>query len=128
MTSRIRTSAGTGLAALALTAAGVAVAPSAHAAKSDCPREYVCVWNNTSYSGKPTWKSKGNLANLKSSGGLSIFNNGVRYPGADHIWWKVTWSNGQTASGCLHYPPDSGNSITVSGSVTLNHAKWGGEC
>ncbi|MER5940410.1 peptidase inhibitor family I36 protein [Streptomyces sp. NPDC001928] len=115
-------------ATLTMTATGVAMAPSASAAKSDCPRENVCVWNNTSFSGPPTWRSTGNLYNKHSTNGLSIFNNGVRYPGADHIWWRATWSTGQTSSGCLHYPPDAGNSFSLYGNVTLNSAVWGGEC
>ncbi|MER5745945.1 peptidase inhibitor family I36 protein [Streptomyces sp. NPDC002225] len=107
---------------------GLTLAPSASASTSQCPREYVCVWNNSSFSGAPTWKSKSNLSNLTSYNGLSIMNNGVSYPGADHIRYKVTWSNGQYASGCLHYPSDP-NTMTVSGGkVTLNYANWGGEC
>ncbi|MBB1255717.1 peptidase inhibitor family I36 protein [Streptomyces alkaliterrae] len=119
-----------GVSALGLAVTGLAMAPAASAAKSDCPREYVCVWNNTSFSGKPTWKSKGNLYNLKSSNGMSIVNHGKRYPGADHIWWKATWSGGATSSGCLHYPEDMPNGTTyrLYGNVTLNHAVWGGDC
>lgn len=118
----------TAFAALTMTVTGIALAPTASAAQSDCPRENVCIWNNTTFSGAPTWKSEGNLANLHGANGLSIFNNGVRYPGADHIWWRATWSNGQTASGCLHYPPDSGTSFVLYGNVTLKSAVWGGEC
>ncbi|GAA0477029.1 peptidase inhibitor family I36 protein [Streptomyces stramineus] len=128
MRTGIRSSAGIGTAAVILMAAGVVMAPSASAAKGDCPREYVCVWNNTSFDGAPAWKSKGNLYNLKSSAGMSIFNNGTAYPGGDHIRWRATWSSGQTSSGCLHYPPDAGNSFILYGDVTLNSAVWGGEC
>ncbi|MEU1277465.1 peptidase inhibitor family I36 protein [Streptomyces sp. NPDC005805] len=120
-----------GASALGLSVAGLAVAPAASAAWADCPREYVCVWDNTSYSGAPKWKSKGNLSNLRSTTGLAIRNNGTAYPGADHIWWKATWSGGSTSGGCLHYPENgstSGTGHTLGGTVTLNSVKWGGEC
>ncbi|MFF6773828.1 peptidase inhibitor family I36 protein [Streptomyces sp. NPDC012637] len=120
-----------GASALGLSVAGLMVAPSASAAFSDCPREYVCVWDNTSFSGLPKWKSKGNLYNLYSANGMSIRNNGVADAGADHIWWKATWTDGQSVNGCLHYPEGgstSGTAHVLYGRVTLNHAKWGGEC
>ncbi|MFF2011809.1 peptidase inhibitor family I36 protein [Streptomyces sp. NPDC058195] len=104
------------------------LAPSASAAAGDCPRGYVCVWDNSNYSGAPKWKSTGNLANLASSNGLSIINNGVSYPGADHIRYKVTWAGGQYSTGCLHYPPDSNGHSFRSGKMTMNYATWGGEC
>ncbi|WP_328906526.1 peptidase inhibitor family I36 protein [Streptomyces sp. NBC_00234] len=127
MKTGIRRSAAVGIAALFLTVTGATLAPSAFAAKSDCPRGYVCVWNNTSFSGPPTWKSQGNLYSKSSAAGISIFNNGVADPGADHIWWKATWANGQKSNGCLHYPPD-GSSFVLYGSVKLDSAVWGGEC
>ncbi|MGV9255625.1 peptidase inhibitor family I36 protein [Streptomyces sp. NPDC003697] len=128
MKTSIRRSLGLGVAALAMVGTGLATAPAASASTSDCPREYVCVWNNTSFSGVPTWKSKNNLSNLYSANGISIMNNGIAWPGADHIWYKATWSNGgATTSGCLHYPP-GGNKVRLTGPITLNWAKWGGEC
>lgn len=98
--------------------------------KSSCPRSYVCVWDNDSFSGNPRWKSQGNLGAHKSAHGLSVFNNGVRHPGADHIRYKYTYAiNGRTHYGCLHYPGDTPNSVTaIDTTVTLNYAKWGGEC
>ena len=96
-------------------------------AKADCPRGYVCVWNNTSFSGSPKWKSKGNLYNLTSSKGVSIFNNGVASPGADHIRFKYTWPHDSYGTGCLHYPPDR-STTQIGEAGTLNYAKWGGEC
>ena len=76
--ARLREKAGMGVAAvLMMGAMGVAAAPSATAAPADCPREYVCVWNNDTASGKPTWKSKGNLYDLRSENGVTIVNNGL---------------------------------------------------
>lgn len=59
--------------------------------------------------------------------GLAIFNNGKRYPGADHIRYKVR-GDGSRKKGCLHYPPDSKTWVKIPGSATLKYAKWGGEC
>ncbi|MFE5486194.1 peptidase inhibitor family I36 protein [Streptomyces sp. NPDC056527] len=119
-----------GASALGLSVTGLALAPTASAAWGDCPSGNVCVWKNTSYYGLPK-KSEGDLSSLYSAGGLSIRNNGVRDPGADHIWWKATYASGQTVSGCLHYPENgstAGTSIVLNGAVTLNYARWGGEC
>ena len=91
------------------------------------PREYVCVRDNTSFSGAPRWKSKGALSDLRTPNGDSIVNNGVTDAGADHIYWRYTWKSGQWATGCLHYPPDSDSHI-MSGGGTVTYARWGGEC
>ncbi|MDT9692122.1 peptidase inhibitor family I36 protein [Streptomyces sp. P9(2023)] len=120
-----------GASALGLSVTGLVMAPSASAAVSDCPREYVCVWSNTSFSGPPKWKSKGNLSNLYSANGMSIANRGVADPGADHVRWGATWTHGQTSNGCLHHPEGgstTGTTFILRGSVTLNHVRWGGEC
>lgn len=127
MRIRIGRAAGVGLAAATMMATALVMAPSASAAESDCPREYVCVWNNSWFGGGPTWKSTGNLYNMWSGNGISIKNNGVRDPGADHIWWRGHWSDGRSVSGCLHYPNDA-STMTIGGNFTLESAVWGGEC
>jgi hypothetical protein len=125
--TRLRKKTGLGVAALLMTAAtGVASAPPAAAAPEDCPRGYVCVWNNDVAWGQPTWKSEGNLYNLHSEHGMVIINNGVRFPGADHIRFSVT-AYGDNITGCLHYPNDP-NRDSFLGPVTLHSAVWGGEC
>lgn len=117
---------------MTITAASTAYASNGPAltGKDACPRSYVCVWDNTTFSGAPTWKSQGNLGTHKSSHGLSIFNNGVSYPGADHIHYSYQYAvDDRPRYGCLHYPGDTPNSkTTVDTTVTLNYAKWGGEC
>ncbi|MFI0977418.1 peptidase inhibitor family I36 protein [Streptomyces sp. NPDC021093] len=120
--------AAVGVASLSLATAGLVLAPSASASPADCPRSYVCVWNNPNFSGAPTWKSQGNLSNMSSSNGMSIINNGTAYPGADHIRYRVTWVGGQYVTGCLHYPPDSNSHYFTGGAMTMNYARWGGEC
>ncbi|WP_306317434.1 MULTISPECIES: peptidase inhibitor family I36 protein [unclassified Streptomyces] len=117
-----------GVASTAEAGGGTGPAEPGARSKADCPRGYVCVWNNTSFSGKPKWKSKGNLYDLKSSKGVSIFNNGWASPGADHIRFKYTWPHGSYGVGCLHYPPDGDTTTQIGEKGTLNYAKWGGEC
>ncbi|MFF7073187.1 peptidase inhibitor family I36 protein [Streptomyces pseudovenezuelae] len=127
MKAGFRRKAGLGVAALLMTTATVvASAPAASAAQEDCPRGYVCVWNNDVAWGQPTWKSTGNLYDLHSNQGMTIVNNGVPWPGADHIWIDVTAPGGNVRE-CLHYPGDLNASHFV-GSVTLHSAVWGGEC
>lgn len=99
--------------------------------KDACPSSYVCVWDNTNFSGKPKWKSQGNLYNLKSYNGISIFNNGEYYPGGDHIRYMYTYRHSTSPhyKGCLHYPGDSPTTAkSVGVTVILDYAKWGGEC
>ncbi|MER7405067.1 peptidase inhibitor family I36 protein [Streptomyces sp. NPDC000070] len=69
---------GTGVAALAL--AGTAFSGSAHAAASDCPSGWLCVWSGTQYSG---WMQKVQYNNADLSQFTvfatdtdSIYNNG----------------------------------------------------
>ncbi|NLU68248.1 peptidase inhibitor family I36 protein [Streptomyces sp. HNM0574] len=96
--------------------------------KASCPKGYVCVWDNTSWSGKPKWKSQGDLErNMYSPRGVSIVNNGVASPGADHIHYKYVWPHGSYGVGCVHYPPDD-NSTAIGEEGTLVYARWGGEC
>ncbi|MFJ6144633.1 peptidase inhibitor family I36 protein [Streptomyces anulatus] len=115
-------------AALTLGATSLITAPTTSAAVSDCPREYVCVWNNTSFAGAPDWKSKGSIeVDLHTSNGWSIVNNGVADPGADHIYYKVVWPHGSSGTGCLHYPPDD-NTTRIDGAgikSTLTYVRWG---
>lgn len=126
--ARFRKKAGVGVAALLMTAGmGVASAPPASAAPADCPRGYVCVWNNDVAWGAPTWMSQGNLYNLHSEHGMYILNNGVRFPGADHIRFNLTAQAGGNFQGCLHYPNDPNVDIFL-GPVTLHSAEWGPEC
>jgi hypothetical protein len=128
VTARFRKKAGVAIAALLMTAAtGVASSSPASAAAADCPRGDVCVWINSVAWGQPTWKSTGNLYNLHSDQGMYILNNGVRYPGAEHIWFDLTAQHGGNFTGCLHYPNDPNVDIFL-GPVTLHSAVWGGEC
>ncbi|RMI43262.1 peptidase inhibitor family I36 protein [Streptomyces triticirhizae] len=126
---RFRRTVGAAGAALAVAATTLTLAPSASAAKADCPRGYVCVWDTPSFEGEPTRMSQGDIeTNLTSNTGIRIYNNGVHHQNADHIWYRVTKGDGEVVEGCPHYPPDTPNYRTVSGPVTFEWARWGGEC
>jgi hypothetical protein len=122
---------------LTVTAAGTASASAAASegpaltGKKACPRSYVCVWDNTSFSGKPRWKSQGNIGSHNSDNGISIFNNGKPQTGADHIRYDYSYAHSTSPHyrGCLHYPGDSPTTTkSLDGAVRLSYAKWGGEC
>lgn len=120
-----------GMATAVQAADGDSTAKAGVQGKASCPDGYVCVWNNTSFSGKPKWKSQGDLTkDVFSARGISIFNNGVSSPGADHIRYGYTYRpDGDKVSGCLHRPGDTPNSKkSYASGVVLNYAVWGGEC
>lgn len=95
-----------------------------------CPRGYVCVWNDNSFTGKPKWKSKGDLPDRVYAGaGASVFNNGVRHQGGDHIRFKYRYNRGTWESECLHYPGDSPSQWrSYPDGVFVKDVKWGDEC
>ncbi|NLU68247.1 peptidase inhibitor family I36 protein [Streptomyces sp. HNM0574] len=119
-----------GLMALGAASTASAAPDAVVTGKGSCPKGYVCVWNNDSFSGSPDWKSQGNIGRHKSSHGLSGLNNGVRQPGADHVHYTYQYAvDDRPRNGCLHYPGDSPSSMTtLDTTVTLHSAKWGGEC
>ncbi|MET9862370.1 peptidase inhibitor family I36 protein [Streptomyces smyrnaeus] len=122
--------AAAGLMTVSTVSAASALEGPALTGKASCPPKYVCVWDNNSFSGKPKWKSEGDLnKDMRSQNGISIFNNGRAYPGKDHIRYYYRMWSGEYARGCLHYPGDSPSTVvTWDKPVTLEYARWGGEC
>ncbi|MFF3494664.1 hypothetical protein ACFYWS_25295 [Streptomyces sp. NPDC002795] len=121
------------LAAGLLTMAGVATANanSSAASPDDCPRANVCVWGNVGAAGEPGWNSEGNLTReLYSAQGITIFNNGERHPGADHIRYSYKdLDTGSNHRGCLHYPRDEPTAHrSEAHKISLKYLKWGKEC
>ncbi|MGW6462185.1 peptidase inhibitor family I36 protein [Streptomyces sp. NPDC055078] len=92
-----------GAVSLALSITGLVFAPSAAADQDDCPEEYLCVWDNATYSGSPTWKSMTDLYDLSSTSGFSVVNNtsmDVRFKIISHYGPPEPW-----VIACLHAPP-----------------------
>ncbi|MEV6133587.1 hypothetical protein AB0M05_43450 [Streptomyces violaceusniger] len=120
----------------ALSAALVAVLASAPTASAeptppDCPSGNVCVFDsNVGTDGPAVIKTTGNWRGSHPTGivGSTIFNNGTRQPGHDHI--QATWVfNGQTFGRCLHFNPGPGDYKLIIGSkATLTSLAWRGEC
>ncbi|MFI9102217.1 peptidase inhibitor family I36 protein [Streptomyces fildesensis] len=121
------------LAAAASLAGIIATAPtaSAEASPPDCPKGNVCVWDSDVTGGPTVIRTEHNWYGSHTFGhwGGSIFNNGVRYPGADHI--QATWTfDGKTWDRCLHYNPGPGE-YAIRGfapGVTITSLVWRGEC
>jgi hypothetical protein len=93
-----------------------------------CQRGYFCVSGGPD---SPTgWSTAGNWTG--SVIGIFLFNNGYRYPGADHV--DVTFYRAQDGSGpytrCLHYYPGPGEyyMYTPNDPVEIVRVRWRGEC
>ncbi|MER5887591.1 peptidase inhibitor family I36 protein [Streptomyces sp. NPDC001941] len=123
---RVRT-----IATAAVTAAFAAVfatAPTASAEPSPpgCPRGNFCAYSGGGQSGALLLKTAGNWSG-RIDEVRSVFNNGVRYPGADHV--QARWQyNGSNWERCVHYNPGPGEYKIDFVGVTLTGATWRGEC
>lgn len=131
-TSGRRVVAGAVLATATAAAAVSTAAPaSAEPDPPGCPRGYVCAYTGNDESGSLVFRSYGDWRG--SAAARSVFNNGKRQPGADHI--QLTWTyNGRTWSRCLHYNPYPGDpypgqyKIDFVSGVVIKSAIWRGEC
>lgn len=116
------------LASAAAFAGVVATAPTASAEPNPpgCGKGNFCAYTGQNQTGTLVVRSPGNWSG--SAAVRSVFNNGVVYPGADHI--QLTWTyNGNTWSRCLHYNPGPGQyKINFVSGVVIKSATWRGEC
>lgn len=127
-----RAVAGTALAAAtAATTVGVAAPASAEPNPPGCPRGNVCAYSGPNQTGRLVFRSVRNWRG--SVAARSVFNNGKRQRGADHI--QLTWTyNGRTWGRCLHYNPYPGQpnpgqyKISFVPGVVIKSAIWRGEC
>jgi len=64
------------------------------------------------------------------AGVFSIFNNGNKLPGLDHVQLDWTNRNGTRASKCVHYNPGPGVFAVnfLDGPITVTRIHWRGEC
>ncbi|WSV27394.1 hypothetical protein OG331_07080 [Streptomyces sp. NBC_01017] len=118
-----------GAGAVAAAFAGVlALAPaaSAEANPPGCGKGYFCAYSGANQSGRLLLKVAGNWSGNLAVG--SIFNNGVVYPGADHV--DVTsFLGGQPSTDCFHYNPGPGKyKANAEPGLTITRVVWRGEC
>ncbi|WP_433163255.1 hypothetical protein [Kribbella sp. CA-247076] len=123
-------------AVLGITVAGaIATAPPASA--ESCGAGNTCFyWTNTNGTSTLKYKSAGNVNGILHPGprGGWVWNNGVRYPGADHIT-LTTSINGSRWRICLHYGPADFN-LGTGGTTAARIGQgeivtgwtWRGEC
>ncbi|MFE5918008.1 peptidase inhibitor family I36 protein [Streptomyces sp. NPDC056468] len=118
-----------GAGAVAAAFAGVlALAPSASAEANPpgCGKGYFCAYSGANQTGRLVLKVAGNWSGNLAVG--SIFNNGVVYPGADHV--DVTsFLGGQPSTDCFHYNPGPGKyKANAEPGLTITRVVWRGEC
>ena len=116
----------TGLLAAPAAATAAPVAPAAAAAA--CPPGSTCVVNAQ---GQVQFQSSGNVSNQWIPSNGYVWNNGRRYPGADHINLR-TYVYGRYWTRCVHFGPYSiGADPTAApmhaGEVVVGWT-WRGEC
>ncbi|MFD7713833.1 hypothetical protein ACFV6E_21070 [Streptomyces sp. NPDC059785] len=116
------------LAALAALAGSVAVTTPASAEVNHptCPKGAFCAYSEFDQGGTLLLATKGNWSgavhNVKST-----FNNGYRYPGADHVQLGYTWVEWNYST-CIHYAPGPGEYATNWAPITITSVTWRGEC
>jgi len=91
-----------------------------------CPKGYFCAWSGPDQTGNIVVRTQGNW-----SGGTyyqSYFNNGVHFPGADHV--DITSDHeGLEDTWCVHYNPGPGEyKGTVGPGAFMLRVTWRGEC
>ncbi|OLT36925.1 hypothetical protein BJF79_30300 [Actinomadura sp. CNU-125] len=131
-----RTVAGAAIIAVAVGAAVSAAAPAqAEANPPGCPRGYVCGYSGLNQTGRVVFRSFGDFEGPVYA--KSVFNNGARYAGPDHIQLTWDWPASPASSRCLHrnpYPdePYGGqykiNIGTAYNAPVVLGARWRGEC
>lgn len=117
---------------VALIVAGTVVtaAPSAEAQQLTCRSGDACVYNS---SGQVIYRNPGNTGNITiNAGNGKVWNNGGRYPGADHIQLRTTWA-GYRWTICLHYGPQTTSQpdptvARLASGETVKGWTWRGEC
>ncbi|MEV5355688.1 peptidase inhibitor family I36 protein [Streptomyces sp. NPDC093516] len=127
MTAMRRGALGAGAVAVALTGV-LATAPTATAEANPpgCPKGYFCAYSGPNQTGTLLLRVAGNWSGNLGVG--SIFNNGVVYPGADHV--DVTsYLGGQPSTDCFHYNPGPGRyKANAEPGLTITRVVWRGEC
>lgn len=91
-----------------------------------CNRGAFCAYRGMDQTGTLLLETQGNWSG-SISGVRSVFNNGVPWPGADHI--QLDWNfNGSRWTECIHYNPGPGEYKINFVGVQIVRARWRGEC
>jgi hypothetical protein len=117
------------LAASAALGATIAMAPTASAEPNppNCPKGYFCAYSAHNSGGSQTIRTAGNWTGSIDS--LTLFNNGVVYPGADHVSVDVVTFTKERRTICLHYNPGPGAyKVNVADGANIRQVTWRGEC
>jgi len=118
---------GAGAVAVAITGV-LATAPTAaaEANPAGCGKGYFCAYSGPNQTGRLVLKVAGNWSGNLGVG--SIFNNGVRFPGADHVDVS-SYLGGQPSTDCFHYNPGPGKyKANAEPGLTITRVVWRGEC
>ncbi|MBB1256796.1 hypothetical protein H3146_26125 [Streptomyces sp. OF3] len=128
------------LAAFGLLMGGSGTAQAGSFDTGGCRSGHVCVWTADGKKYSYEGSFSGSIKYV-----THIFNNGKRWPGADHIYYSGT-HHGKKVSGCLHYwdqpfhvkdspfpPPDRDYAWecycgATGNGMTLTSLRWGPEC
>ncbi|MEU9786497.1 peptidase inhibitor family I36 protein [Streptomyces phaeochromogenes] len=125
----MRKRAAFGAVAAAAFTAVLATAPSASAEANPpgCGKEYFCAYSGENQTGQLVLKTKGNWSGNVAI--RSVFNNGVAFPGADHVDVTYTSPGGGGETACLHYNPGPGAyKVNAVAGVHITKVVWRGEC
>ncbi|KOT87237.1 hypothetical protein ADK86_36845 [Streptomyces sp. NRRL F-5755] len=117
------------MAALAGTAALASLFTSASAASAEpdppgCFKGYFCMYSGENLTGVMLSRTRANWDG--SIGGVrSVFNNGYRLPGADHVQFDYD----AAGTMCIHYNPGPGQyKVNFAYPVRAEKVIWRGEC
>jgi hypothetical protein len=98
----------------------------AQASPSGCHRGDFCAYSLVAEQGRLLLRAPGNWSGSISDVG-SIFNNGVPFPGADHV--QLDWNiNGLGWTRCIHYNPGPGVYNIDFVGIQVVRVRWRGEC
>jgi hypothetical protein len=92
-----------------------------------CPPGNFCAYANFNQTGALKLKVAGNWSGTITGVG-SVFNNGVPFPGADHVDLTYKFPGGNFRVQCVHYNPGPGHKVNFGEDVVITKVVWRGEC
>jgi hypothetical protein len=58
----------------------------------------------------------------------AVYNNGLPWPGLDHVQLGFGWPDGTIQEVCIHYNPGPGHLVKFAVPVVITRVQWRGEC